>query len=131
MKFRDHMIESAENLGWCAPLTITAHGKEITIAVNEGKIVGCRIDGADCDNMDWEQIARIVNDEHENYRGWKADEIALDAYWEYLPCCECPWFDICEAMDDDEDWKAAHWDDDDWADYYGSDIDRDMTECQR
>ena len=40
MTYRDYMIDSSENLGWCKPISFD--GGSIIIAQNEGEIVGIR-----------------------------------------------------------------------------------------
>lgn len=82
MTYRDYMIDSTENLGWCRPLSFD--GGNIVIARNEGEIVGVRVDGEDLDTTQ-ENIHAIAH--------------RLDSGRE-LPCRECPWFSTCCAMDE-------------------------------
>lgn len=100
MNYRELMARNDENLGWCKPLCITSHGKQIVICVNEGEIVGCEIDGVKR-TMDWGQIARLVDADYGEYVGCSDSEIAMDADWDELPCSSCPFFGICDAMDEE------------------------------
>lgn len=100
MKYRELMAENGENLGWCKPLCITAHGKQIVICVNEGEIVGCEIDGVKR-NANWADIARLVAEDYDDYVGYTDNEIAMEGDWEELPCSSCPYFGSCDVMDEE------------------------------
>lgn len=95
---RKMMIESGKNLSWCKPYT-TENGR-VSFAICEGKICGLRIDGLDHPaESDIPMAARIANSDYDLYDGWSATHVLIDCSKE-LGCCECPWFDTCEAMDD-------------------------------
>lgn len=101
MTFRDYMKErKGDNLSWCKPYK---HGKaNISIAVNEGQIVGIRIDGKDVDvtpESTKELIERLEIDANQ-YDGWDDIYILLEDGWEEVGCAECPWFEKCDAMED-------------------------------
>ena len=101
MTFRDHMIECRDNLSWCKPISFL-DGKVIA-AVNEGDICGLRIDGKDVDATPEtiKMVAKLVNEDYDLYSGRSDAFIMLDADHEHLPCCDCPWFDVCDAMDNE------------------------------
>lgn len=103
MTYRERMIKNGGNLSWCVPYRVTTKGGDvIIIAENEGNIVGCQINGRDVDGMTWERIARMVNPDYDLYSGWEDRHIAHDDVpWEELECRSCPWFDVCDAMDEE------------------------------
>ena len=78
MKLYEKMREW-ENMSWCRPYT----NENCTVAINGGKVVGYRVNGHDVDasefNFDLLETMRETG------------------------CCECPWKDECEVMDDVED----------------------------
>ena len=94
MTYRDYMIDSSENLGWCKPLSF--NGGSIIIARNEGEIVGIRADGEDLGATP-ENIRTIALRIDPDCDG---DIDLVDAACRELPCRSCPWFDACCAMDD-------------------------------
>lgn len=102
MKTRDLLIGSRENLGWCKPLK---HKSEnVIIAVNEGTIVSVLVDGEEqsCSITSEliKKLAQRLNEDYEEYQGYSDTEILLEADFEELGCADCPWFDVCEAMDE-------------------------------
>lgn len=102
--YRKMMIYSQENLGWCKPY-ISEDGKN-AITVNEGAVNGMMIDGADMDlDFDIAKFARAVNPDYDDYDGWDDLHIALDGDVHEQSCARCPWFDICEAMDNPDGWE--------------------------
>ena len=104
--YRKMMIEQGGNLGWCKPISYNDGG--VILALNEGQIVGLQMDGADLDKIDnatLETVARRVNPDYADYSGWSLQHIILDANGEELPCCRCPWFGVCDAMDDPDGWE--------------------------
>lgn len=40
------------------------------------------------------------DDDYGYYTGNRDADIIRDAGGEQIPCCDCPWFDVCQAMDD-------------------------------
>lgn len=101
-EYRKMMINDGGNLGWCKP--ISYRDGEVVLALNEGRIVGLQMDGVDIDGnspKNLEAVARRVNPYYEDYSGWSLQHIILDADGEELPCCRCPWFGVCDAMDID------------------------------
>lgn len=101
MTYREMMQQNNENLGWCA-----AHrflGGKIYAAVNEGNICGLRIDGVDvaCTEENINRAAMMANDCFADYKGWDDTHILMDAAEEELPCRMCPWFGVCDAMDEE------------------------------
>lgn len=105
MSYRDTMIENQENLEWCKPLSFL--GGRVIVALNEGQITCISVDGKTLpsypENVHADSIrtaAKLVNPEYDEYSGWPDTHILLEADYEELPCCKCPWFDVCDAMDD-------------------------------
>lgn len=102
MNYREIMAENNENLSWCAPYALL--DGRIVIAVTEGKISGMQIDGEDVPVSDdaIHVAAEMANDCYINYHGWSDTNILLDAEKEELPCRMCPWFGVCDAMDEEK-----------------------------
>lgn len=105
MSYRDMMIENQENLGWCKPLSFL-EGR-VVVALNEGKIDCISVDGKTLPSYPKDALAnsiraaaKLANPEYDEYSGWSDTHILIDADHEELPCCKCPWFDVCDAMDD-------------------------------
>ena len=104
--YRRMMIDNGENLGWCIPY-ISSDGKH-AIAVNEGKVCGMILDGVDLDTkFDVNRFARVVNQHYSNYDGWDDLHIALEGGVSAESCSNCPWFGICDAMDNPDGWEDS------------------------
>lgn len=101
MTYREMMTENSENLSWCAPYSLL--GGRIVVAVAESKIVGMQIDGSDIPVSDASirRAAEMANECFSSYDGWSDTHILLDSEKEELPCRMCPWFGVCDAMDDE------------------------------
>jgi hypothetical protein len=97
------MKDSTENLSWCKPYQskdekswlIELEGKPISIILN-----GEEIETAT--DADIKALAQTVNESYADYSGWSDSHIALDAMQERA-CHECPFFDRCDAMDEEAD----------------------------
>lgn len=101
-KTREIMIENGQNVSWCKPLKHRT--EDIFLIVTEGEISGIRINGKD-ENVTPEiitELAKKLNESYDEYEGWSDTHILLDADFEEMGCRNCPYFDICEAMDDNE-----------------------------
>ncbi len=101
-KTREIMIENGQNVSWCKPLKHRT--EDIFLIVTDGEISGIRINGKD-ENVTAEiimELAKKLNESYDEYEGWNDTHILLDADFEELGCRDCPYFDICEAMDDSE-----------------------------
>ena len=99
MTIREEMIENGENLGWCKPYV-----SERVKFVLYGDIVAMEIDGIDflvITEEDVKRAARIVNEYYDDYSGWDATHILLEGDVKEVGCAECPWFDVCDAMNDE------------------------------
>lgn len=104
---RDMMRENNDNLDWCRPESYL--DDRVILAINEGTVVGINIDGADeaitPDAI--RRVARMVNEDYDLYKGWDDVHIIQCAAHEELPCHRCPWFEDCDAMDEeDEEWEG-------------------------
>lgn len=103
MSYRDMMRENNDNLGWCRPESYL--DGRVILAINEGTVAGINIDGADeaitPDAI--RRVAKMVNADYDDYEGWTDLHIIQDAAHEELPCRLCPWFDVCDAMDEEDE----------------------------
>lgn len=102
--YRDHMTETRESLTWCQALS--NESGTIQCVSLEGRLESFQVDGKympttkDLIN----QIARrLTGSNYEMFQGWTDEELIRQELQE-RPCCECPWFNECEAMDQ-EDWQ--------------------------
>lgn len=101
MTYREKMMENRENLGWCKPLSYL--GGRVVVAINERRVVGAQLDGEDvpADSDKLREIAAMVNPDCDADALGRDFEAAVETCGRELPCCECPWFNICDAMDED------------------------------
>ena len=101
MTYREKMMENRENLGWCKPLSYL--DSRIIIATNERRVVGVQLDGKDvpAEPEKLRKIAAMINPGYDTDALEHDFETAVATYGQELPCCECPWFNICDAMDDE------------------------------
>lgn len=68
--------------------------------------LGHEFSGVDMDlDFDLERLARAVNPEYDSRSGEDALSIALDGDLHEQCCARCPWFGICEAMDNPDGWE--------------------------
>ena len=107
MSYRDMMRESNENLGWCRPESYL--DGRVILAINEGTVAGISIDGQDLSTTpeNIRRVAKMVNADYDDYKGWNDVHIIQDVDHEELPCRRCPWFGDCDAMDEeDEEWEG-------------------------
>lgn len=112
MTNREYFIENGGNLSWCRPYESNDGRVEFTYCEfgRPGeRIYGLIIDGEevtvplDAIEADIERAARIVNEYYDDYRGYDATHILLDGDVKEVGCPDCPWFEECEAMDDEID----------------------------
>ena len=97
------MIENQENLGWCKPLSFL--GGRVVVALNEGCAECVLVDGeqlSECPETT-RLVAKLVNPDYDDYSDMDDIHIMLDAAHKELPCCKCPWFYDCDAMDDEDE----------------------------
>lgn len=101
MTYRDMMRENRDNLGWCKPISYL--DGRVIVAINGGHAVGIQLDGKNVPiNSDrLRKIAAMINPDYNADALSCSFEIAVDACGRDLPCCVCPWFDSCDAMDND------------------------------
>lgn len=101
MTYREMMNENTENLSWCKPLSYL--GGRVIIAVANGEIAGIRIDGEDkpVTAANIKAVSEMVAEGYADYQGWDDTHIILDSDSRELPCRECPWFGVCDAMDEE------------------------------
>lgn len=101
--YRKMMMDCSENLGWCAPYI----GKRVSIAIHEGEVAGLMIDGTEVEQTheNINKAAKIANPDYSEYAGWDDVHILLDGEVKESPCHMCPWFGVCDAMDNPDDWE--------------------------
>lgn len=101
MTYREMMQENGENLGWCKPLSFLNGRVFVTQA--EGSITAMRLDGEDIpvtpENLTL--VAKLVEPCYDDFDGWDDTHIIMQSDSKELSCCNCPWFDVCDAMDED------------------------------
>lgn len=109
---RKKMLDSNGSLDWCQCFDIGQEKRVQIVANDEGMITSLAIDGkyvlpevfygaGTYTETTLEKVAKMVNPYFEEYQGYTATEIILDAKNRERPCCNCPWFYICDAMDED------------------------------
>lgn len=103
---RDAMRDSNENLEWCRPESYL--DGRVVLAINEGRVDGISVDGQKLDTTpeNIRKVAQMVNDDYDLYEDQTDVHIIQDAEHKELPCRLCPWFEVCAAMDEEEeDWE--------------------------
>ena len=97
---RDKMQQNNENLGWCKPYT--ADNNKIQFAINENGICGMIVDGKDAEVNDdlIKALAQRANSDYSEYEGYDDEHILVEASRE-MPCHDCPFFNECEAMNEE------------------------------
>jgi len=97
------MQEDGGNLSWCKPVKLEYGGKTAIIAQNERDLAGLQIAGKDIHGNLFDALVEYFGiDEAEtlsdlyNYTFDDGDIVATD-----MDCCNCPWFETCEAMDEE------------------------------
>lgn len=100
MKLREKMKESYESMNCCKAVSFL--DGTIVAVLHEGRIESIVIDGRER-TITPELIHGIavkVNDCYDSYKGWNDTHILLDTNPPVLPCCDCPWFDVCAVMEE-------------------------------
>ncbi len=108
MTNRDYFRSTGESLDWCKCLSF-ADGS-VQVAVLGGDIVSIVDNGSECCSPTADDIHRLavrLNDFYDPHRGWDDTHMLLEVTQEELPCCECPWFDVCSIMDETPDCISA------------------------
>lgn len=110
MTCRDIMKRDGGNMDWCKPRT--SQDGRITIVQHEGTIAGLVIDGAEVavNPSTLHSLAQeIFGEDYSLFGGWTDQElITLHGDFADQPCCECPYFAFCEAMDEEVENKRRH-----------------------
>lgn len=110
MTVREKMRVSNTNLEWCRPYI----GKRVTFALCDGEIASLQIDGQAVEPADktipWSvkytrdqimEAATIATDGAADPDDPDALQALLAGDGKECACNECPWFDICAAMDEE------------------------------
>jgi len=101
------LMESGENIGWCAPYHAVINGIDYWEILNTGKIITLKIGDVVIDSPSPEQIqqfAMTVNEDYSLYKYYSDREIiamSLEVHEE--GCTDCPFCDLCDAMQDEVD----------------------------
>ena len=106
---RDFMKDRDENLLWCHAIDygnvqlVICGGTIVDVRVNNEEVYPDIIENGRAGYSDVliNRIARMINDDYDTYHGWTDIEVIILSDGVYLPCNKCPWFDVCEAMDDE------------------------------
>ena len=102
MTYREMMKKNDENLGWCKPLS-WKNGR-VVLAINDGTIAGIKVDGKSIEITpeNIKAVAQRINSDYSDYSGWDGTDIINDCVDDAkeLPCRRCPWFGVCDAMDE-------------------------------
>ena len=104
MTNREYFRSTGESLDWCECFSFA--GGTVHAAVLAGKIVSLDDNGVVYNPPTADDIHRLavrLNDCYDLYKGYDDTHILLDVEHEKLPCCECPWFDVCNYMDETPD----------------------------
>ena len=108
MTYREIMLETDENLGWCKPY-ISADGKN-AVAIDDGRPVSMLFDGYSVDDITPDAMRRFVRAVNPDANSADIDDADADELRDLAteplhesPCHACPWFDICAAMDEEDD----------------------------
>lgn len=111
--FRKAMTEDGGNLGWCKPYI--TDDERIAFVQCEGHVQDARIDGVDLDTThdfirpqeltaaSFSALAHALHgDAYSDYIGYTDKELVTVAVEEGKiregDCCDCPYFNDCEAM---------------------------------
>ena len=106
MTLRDYMRGHDENMTWCKPYI--TEDESVAFTLCEGNISAFRMDGSEKRSNitagDLNVLARRLEPDYDFYEGYTDKEIIFNASAaRERPCCECPWFEDCAAMDDPVD----------------------------
>ena len=104
MKNRKVLEFTRDSFDWCYTAKFTE--LPVYVSVYQGDIEAILYNGEDHRPVTAEDIHRLavrLNHNYDLYRGWDDKHILLDAENEILPCCECPWNDICDYMEEESD----------------------------
>ena len=94
-----------ENLGWCkAYRKRTEDGDCYEVCLCDGRITAVKSQNHEIGYIPYDQYDEIVrnlamrlNPSYEGWGGWSNESILLSVMDE-LPCADCPWFPMCDAM---------------------------------
>lgn len=99
MTYRDYMKENGGNLSWCKPYRNTK--ENVYLVLNESRVISVSVNGKEVSTDYIKELAQRLG-VYNQYEEWDDTYILLEDGWEEMGCSECPWFDRCEAMDDNE-----------------------------
>lgn len=110
MTNREYYIENGGSLPWCRPyesddgrVKFTYHefarpGYQVMGLIIDGEEVTAPLEALEADI---ERAARVVNDKYDDYGEYDPTHILLGGNVEELDCRDCPWFEECDAMEDE------------------------------
>lgn len=108
---RDVMRETGGTVSWCSAYKIGDH--VVAAVINGCEVAAVMIDnyeivpnGQSTGGMHYttgqlDYIAKLANRSYDLYKGYDPVHILLEAAKDQIPCRECPWFEVCYAMDEE------------------------------
>lgn len=109
-KVRDTMLAEGGNIGLCYPVSLL--NDRIVVAFNQGDFASMMIDGEDVD-LTPENFGRALKLLYpEFYREYEMENEERELWTAVCSgpegeCRDCPWFRLCDAMDEDD--EASKW----------------------
>lgn len=116
-------MKDGENLEWCKPFCTTIEGVEYWLIEENGEATVMKIGDTVTYTPTKEQLSALastVNPYHDFYDGYTSLHIATAAMKE-RGCLDCPFCDICDAMQEEAE-TDLYFPDDEYADgWFGGD----------
>ena len=105
--YRKMMIDKRESLGWCEARADDT-GRVIAIH-DEGALGGLSVDGIDAGYLPiapdtLRQAAQIVAGDYYGLGDRTDTQWIMEETTHTMPCCDCPFFGVCDAMENPDDW---------------------------
>ena len=99
MKMRGIMSQNGGSRSWCIPYI----GKSVSAVVCEGHLSGLVINGEEqeCTRDNLHAASQLANPDYSDYQVWVDLQILLDGDVKECSCRECPFFSVCDAMDEE------------------------------
>lgn len=104
--YRRRMIHDGDTIGLCEPYV--SDDGENAYVVDQGRIMGFVIDGVE-ESVDEEEgfhlLAQAVAKNYDDMiKDGLDDEDIVMKYLVGARCCDCPWFEECEYLNEDPEW---------------------------
>lgn len=104
MTNREYFRSAGESIDLCQCLSFADNS--VYAVLLGGEIVSLIDNGREYTTVTADDIHRLavrLNADYDLYKGWNDTHILREAADEKLPCCQCPWFDVCDLMDQEAD----------------------------